>query len=611
LSNEFAAKDCPFGLKCKFEHDLRKYLSEGKVDELSTFDGRCPVWEERKFCPAGWRCRFSGSHSKEIEREGGRKELVLLFDDENVAQTQNLTEKEERGIFNSVDKSIRIDLNRRRVKLEKSEEYLKWLNESWNVEIEDANNNRGKDDYEQAHKAPGHDSKQEDDNVKRIPDTEDALKDQRASFTDPPFRPSEKRRLYYGPDTPILAPLTTQGNLPFRQLCVSLGAQLTFSEMALGLPLVQGEQNEWTLMKAHESEVSPPTLSEDSKTVHGYDNRKDLKFGVQIAAPKPWVALKTTEVIAKYCPHVRVIDLNCGCPIDLVCNTGAGSALLDSPTKLEKILRGMNSVSGEIPVSCKIRMGTRDSKPNADSVVKRLVLGSRGSQDAGLGPPGVAAITLHGRTKQQRYQKLANWSYISDIATLIARVQKEDQLQLDTSREVDPRDRPNGGQTYFIGNGDVFSHADYFEHLADHKVDAVMIGRGALIKPWVFEEIQAGQYLDKSSSERLGYIKMFVKYGLDTWGSDERGVGTTRRFLLEWLSFTQRYIPIGILEHLPPKMNERPPAFMGRDDLETLMASSDHRDWLKIAEMFLGKAGEGFKFVPKHKSNSYEIEAEG
>jgi tRNA-dihydrouridine synthase 3 len=138
-----------------------------------------------------------------------------------------------------------------------------------------------------------------------------------------------------------------------------------------------------------------------------------------------------------------------------------------------------------------------------------------------------------------------------------------------------------------------------------------MIGRGALIKPWIFEEITTGQYLDKTSTERLEYVKQFVKFGLDTWGSDEHGVGTTRRFLLEWLSFAYRYVPIGLLERLPPKINERPPTYKGRDELETLMASGDYKDWIKIAEMFLGKAGDGFKFVPKHKSNSYEIDAEG
>jgi tRNA-dihydrouridine synthase 3 len=80
----------------------------------------------------------------------------------------------------------------------------------------------------------------------------EALKEEkaarRAEFIEAPFRPSEKRRIYYGPETPVLAPLTTQGNMPYRRLCVDLGCQLTWSEMAMGMPLVQGERGEWALM---------------------------------------------------------------------------------------------------------------------------------------------------------------------------------------------------------------------------------------------------------------------------------------------------------------------------------------------------------------------------
>ena len=146
-----------------------------------------------------------------------------------------------------------------------------------------------------------------------------------------------------------------------------------------------------------------------------YDHGKDLRFGVQISANKPSPAIKATEVITALCPYVRVLDLNCGCPIDLVYRTGAGSGLLDNPGKLEKMVRGMNTVSGEIPITVKIRMGTKDNKPTALRLVDRLTSGGLESQDSGLGPPGVAAITLHGRSRQQRYAKSADWSYIAEV----------------------------------------------------------------------------------------------------------------------------------------------------------------------------------------------------
>ncbi|KAF2090976.1 tRNA-dihydrouridine synthase 3 [Saccharata proteae CBS 121410] len=590
IYNEFEAKECRFGDKCKFEHNLRKYLSEGKRPDLETFK-ICPIYEARGKCNAGWKCRLVSTHSEEKEHPDGRKELVLKEDPERIAKLQTLKNADDEelgnevGNVNVVSAQAKIDLNRRKTKTPKSDAYLEYLNKCW----------------EQDH---GKEGGPQPSNTK----AKDARDDHRASYISPPLLPSEKRRLYYGPETPVLAPLTTQGNLPFRRLCVSLGAQVTWSEMAMSLPLIQGNKSEWALAKAHESEATPPAFSAKNTVVDNYDNGRDMKFGVQIAGNKPWNVLKATEVLTALCPHLRAIDLNCGCPIDLVYRQGAGSALLDARGKLEKMLRGMVAVSNEVPITVKIRMGVKDNEPTADRLVERVVLGSQDARASGEGPCGVAAITLHGRSRQQRYTRSADWGYISETAALISRLHKQQAELADTANDVDPRHLPNGGKVYFVGNGDCYSHADYHSHMDTHKVDSVMVARGALIKPWVFEEIQANQYLDKSSSERLRYVEDFVRFGLETWGSDEMGVGTTRRFLLEWLSFACRYTPVGLLEHLPPNIQDRAPAFRGRDDLETLMASDNYRDWIKISDMFLGKAPESFKFEPKHKSNAYEAE---
>jgi tRNA-dihydrouridine synthase 3 len=578
--SEFSPAECPHGEKCKFTHDLRKYLNEGKQSDLTTeFGGICPVWQEHGFCPVGWQCRFAGSHSEEVEHEDGRKELILIEDQERMAKAgidQN-TKAVGTNVYNVIKTKDRINLEKRRVNTERADQYAQWLTDAYNPhQVERNNVVKGREAVDDD---AGGVPLSSDKNGEEI--EEKAREETRASYKEPPFRPSEKRRLYYGPETPVLAPLTTQGNLPFRRLCVDLGAQVTWSEMAMGLPLIQGQKGEWALVKAHESEVMPPRLPAD-KIVKGYDNTKDMKFGVQIAANKPWIAFKATEFLAKYCPRLRAIDLNCGCPIDLVYESGAGSALLNNGAKLEKILRGMNTLSDDIPVQVKIRTGVKDNAPNAGSLAERLILGGQSAQEAGHGPCGIAAMTLHGRSRQQRYTKSANWEYIANVGAMIKELRaKQDELA-DTVREADPRDQANSGKVYFIGNGDVYSHVDYNNHIKEAGVDSVMIARGALIKPWIFEEIEKGQYLDKSATERLQYVEKFCKYGLDTWGSDEMGIGTTRRFLLEWLSFTYRYIPLGLLEHMPPKINERPPPFKGRDQMETLLASGNYRDWIAI-----------------------------
>ena len=85
-----------------------------------------------------------------------------------------------------------------------------------------------------------------------------------------------------------------------------------------------------------------------------------------------------------------------------------------------------------------------------------------------------------------------------------------------------------------------------------------------------------------------------------------QGVERTRRFLLEWQSFSHRYVPVGLLERPPQKINLRPPTFYGRNDLETLMGSPNAMDWIRICEMLLGPAPDGFQFLPKHKANSWK-----
>merc|ERR1719230_571430 len=104
---------------------------------------------------------------------------------------------------------------------------------------------------------------------------------------------------------------------------------------------------------------------------------------------------------------------------------------------------------------------------------------------------GVSAITLHGRTARQRYTKLADWEYVTMCA-------KERKLS-----------------TPFAACGDVLTWEDAEEHWKLHGVDSIMIGRGALIKPWIFKEIKEKKHWDISASERFDMMRDFCNYGLE------------------------------------------------------------------------------------------------
>lgn len=367
-----------------------------------------------------------------------------------------------------------------------------------------------------------------------------------STYIEVPLRTAEKKSIDFQGKL-YLAPLTTLGNLPFRRTCLNFGVDVTCSEMALATNLLQGQQAEWALMKRHPSEKL---------------------FGVQLCGGYPDALCKTAQLIEDTC-QVDFIDVNLGCPIDSICKRSAGASLLLKPQRIKQISTSMSSVL-QTPLTLKMRKGYHE---NADLVHKFI---------PEVSSWGVSAVTLHGRSRSQRYCRLADWNYIYNISGTIQ------DLQL-------------------IGNGDIFSFEDWERHLEDSSsaLSTCMIGRGALIKPWIFTEIHDRRHWDISASERLEMLKTFTLRGLEHWGSDEIGVEKTRRFLLEWLSFLYRYVPVGILEVVPQQIHSRPPAAFGRNDLETLFLSDCAQDWVKISEMVLGPAPEGFTFVPKHRSNAY------
>ena len=336
--------------------------------------------------------------------------------------------------------------------------------------------------------------------------------------------------------------------------------------MSLCGPLLDGSVSEWSHLRRHPSEKC---------------------FGVQIATHDAAKAGRTCALISELCDAVDFIDINMGCPLDMVCSKGAGAAL---PRKIPKCQALVEACLGNcsLPITMKLRTGwgTQQIRSAQDRLqTAHTVIGLAQSwQNTGR---GLDAVFVHGRRRSDRYSKMADWDYINSCA----------KMQDDFAAPLP-----------VIGNGDILTFEDWQEKRAKAPAteDCAMLARGALIKPWLPTEIKEQRTWDISASERLDILKKFVSYGLDHWGADDTGMNRTRRFLLEWLSFLHRYTPVGLLERLPQRINHRPPAFIGRSDLETLFASPNASDWIAISEMLLGPVPPDFSFQPKHKSSAFQ-----
>ncbi|KAK3916031.1 tRNA-dihydrouridine(47) synthase [NAD(P)(+)]-like [Frankliniella fusca] len=509
--------------RCTNMHDVKAFMAIRPRDIGTT----CYNFETRGRCPRGLTCRYGSSH---ISQDGFNKVNKTLWESycSKPPPTQNVLSKE-----------LQVSLRKRTYDFKISEKVLeeskvvqsskgtkRTIDDEVKVEIEVDNTTAS---------------------AKIDGGTKPACKTGPVSDEDiiKPRIPEKKTIVWRG--KLALSPLTTVGNLPFRRICKEFGVDITCGEMAMAVPLLQGMTQEWALVKKHESE--------------------DI-FGVQLCGNNPYTMTKCAQVLQENM-QIDFIDINMGCPIDLVYREGGGSGLLHREKVLQSIVRSMNKVM-TIPLTVKTRTGIVMGKNIAHNFMPYF-------RDL-----GASLITVHGRSREQRYTRSADWDYIDECAKIAHPVP-------------------------LFGNGDILSYEDY-KHVTEkyENIAGVMVGRGALIKPWIFTEIKEKRLWDISSRERLDILKKYVNYGLEHWGSDTKGVESTRRFLLEWLSFLHRYIPVGILERPPQKINERPPVFKGRDHLETLMASPNCAHWIEISEMLLGPVPEGFHFLPKHKANSWK-----
>ena len=230
----------------------------------------------------------------------------------------------------------------------------------------------------------------------------------------------------------ILAPMAGVSDLPFRLLCREMGAGLVCMEMVSAKAIYYNNKNTDTLMEIHPEE-KPVSL--------------------QLFGSDPQIISEMAKRIEER--PFAILDINMGCPVPKVVNNGEGSALMKNPKLVEQILSSLVKAVKK-PVTVKIRKGFDETHANAVEIAKIAE------------SCGVAAVAVHGRTREQYYGGKADWE-------MIARVKEAVSIPV-------------------IGNGDVDNPQAAKALLEQTGCDGVMIGRAAQGNPWIFRDVVS--YLD-------------------------------------------------------------------------------------------------------------------
>lgn len=273
----------------------------------------------------------------------------------------------------------------------------------------------------------------------------------------------------------VLAPMEDVTNPPFRKFCKEFGADWLYSEFVSADALVRSVHKSLKKLTIEESE-RPVTIQIYGRYIDSMTE-----------------AAKIVEEV-----QPDFIDLNFGCPVKRVAQKGAGAGLLkDIPLMIEMAERIVKAV--KVPVTAKTRLGWDCEHIIIEDIAERL-------QDV-----GIQALAIHGRTRSQMYAGEADWEPIG-------RVKNNPRIQIP-----------------IIGNGDITSPQKAKEAFDKYGVDAVMIGRGAIGRPWIFKQIkhyfQTGEMLpDLSVAEQIDILKEQILLSVD-WIDEIRGILHMRRHM--------------------------------------------------------------------------------
>ena len=287
----------------------------------------------------------------------------------------------------------------------------------------------------------------------------------------------------------LLAPLTKGGNLPFRRLCADFGCEIALGEMVFARQLIGGSPLERARIRRAPNEKV---------------------FGVQIATNDAEEGRRAVRLAAD--AGADFVDLNCGCPIHEATRRGLGSAMLRKPERLASLVHDI-ALDSPLPLTVKIRTAAAGRSINAREVV-RLV------REA-----GASAVTIHGRTSEQRYSRAADWALIGQIVAENAAAGGASRMPI-------------------IGNGDVLTHYEAERLMRTSGVDALMIGRAALTQPWSFQNFYSRSEWQPDAFERVSIYRRLACYQKEHFGDDERGRQKAFNFLPWHFDFFTRYRPL-------------------------------------------------------------------
>ena len=230
----------------------------------------------------------------------------------------------------------------------------------------------------------------------------------------------------------ILGPMAGVTDLPFRLLCKEQGCGLTVTEMVSAKAILYGNKNTKELLETDPAEEP---------------------VSVQLFGSDPEIMGEISARLSEG-PYA-FIDVNMGCPVPKIVNNGEGSALMKDIPRAEAVLKAMVRQSKK-PVTVKFRKGFNDASVNAVEFAKMAE------------SCGVAAVAVHGRTREQYYSGKADWEIIRQVKAAV--------------------------KIPVIGNGDIFTPEDGARMLKETGCDGIMAARGAKGNPWLFSRLN--HYLD-------------------------------------------------------------------------------------------------------------------